>query len=66
MTLNSHLSARERSLPAFIYRYSCEFNELIMSNGAILSWEEKQKEILDDKKRKLNVESHGNWLESSK
>lgn len=52
MARNSHLSAREYSLPSFIYRYSCEFNELIMSNGVILCWEEKQKEILDDGKKK--------------
>lgn len=52
MTRNSHLSVREHSLPSFIYRYSCEFNELIMSNDAILGWEEKQKEILDDGKKK--------------
>lgn len=53
MAWKSHLSAREHSLPSFIYRYSCEFNELIMSNGTIVCWEEKQKEILDDEKRKF-------------
>lgn len=66
MTRNSHLSAREHSLPSFIYRYSYESNELIMSNGAILGWQEKQKEYWTMKKRKLNAESHGNWLESNK
>lgn len=46
---NSQFSGREHSLPSFIYTYSCEFNELIMSNGAILCREEKLNEILGNK-----------------
>jgi len=48
-TWNSQFSGREHSLPSFIYTYSCEFNELIMSNGAILCQEEKLNEILGNK-----------------